>query len=222
VHFYSTFWRFKCSNRHSATHLGRPVPGRGVARCARTGVSAALTSESGPTSRRPEATPPEGGSTPRVPEVRAPPRGVPAFAAPALGVVQRSAAGLPAHASRGCAVQRVKERCSCGSKHARVSTIKGMPPASQPHCTSPSPHCFVPRRRPPWGLLGEWRLPLHSVAVQLPYASLGPRGSLPRRALPDFAPFSPEFSAATVSSTGLRRAAPPGSQTPPPTHQNEP
>jgi hypothetical protein len=194
------------------------VPRHGVARRARAGASATLASKSGLTSRRPEATPPKVGSTPRVPEVRTPPRGVPAFATPALGVVHRSAAGLPARASRRCAVRRVKAGCLCGSELAHVSTIKGGRQPASPR----TPHCFVPSRRPPWGLLGERCPPLPSTAVQLPYPSLGPRRSLPRRALSEFAPDSPEFPAAAVASAGRRRAAPPGLPTPPPTHQNEP
>jgi hypothetical protein len=63
------------------------------------------------------------GSTPRAPGVRAPPRGVHAFAVPTLGVVHRSVAGLPARASRGCTVLRVKAGCLGGSKLVRVSTI---------------------------------------------------------------------------------------------------
>jgi hypothetical protein len=224
VHFYSTFWRFECSNRHSATHLGRLVPRRGVARPARTGASAALTSESGPTSRRPEATPPEGGSTPRVPEVRAPPCGVPAFAAPALGVVPRSAVGLPACASRGCTVQRVKASCPCGSKHARVSTIKGSPPASQPA----SPHEPFPpvlRALPP-ATMGDCSVngafPFIPSPSSYPTPPWDPVEASPTALCPTSPRPHRNFPPPRWPALWRRRAAPPGRPTPPPTHQNEP
>jgi hypothetical protein len=72
VHFYSTSWRFKRSNRRSAT--------RWAGRCrARLGIRPPLAP--------PETTPPEVGSTPRVAELSAPPRGVLALAVRARGAV---------------------------------------------------------------------------------------------------------------------------------------
>jgi hypothetical protein len=49
---------------------------------------------------------------------------------------------------------------------------------------------------------------------QLPYASLGPRGSLPRRALPEFAPASLEIPATAASAGHHRRAASPAASAP--------
>jgi hypothetical protein len=52
----------------------------------------------------------------------------------------------------------------------------------------------------------------------LPYASLGPRGSLPRRALPEFAPASSEILATAASAGHHRRAASPTASAPKPRH----
>jgi hypothetical protein len=94
-------------------------------------------------------------------------------------------------------VSAVASSCAC-------RPFKGSrPPAS---LATRAPHCFVPRRRPPWGLLGERRPPLPSVAVQLPLHLPGTpwKPHLPRIA--DFAPPSPEQAAAAATSPGRRRA----------------
>jgi hypothetical protein len=78
----------------------------------------------------------------------------------------------PAPAPRHVAVDpAVASMCACRLKTG---------PLLLPRRTDPPPPLFHARRRPPWGLLGECRFPLHSVAVPATLHLPRPRGSLPR------------------------------------------
>jgi hypothetical protein len=101
----------------------------------------------------------------------------------------------PAPAPRHVAVDpAVASMCACRLKTG---------PLLLPRRTDPPP-LFHARRRPPWGLLGECRFPLHSVAV--PATLHLPETPWKLAPLPECTPASPEFPA-TAASAGHRRLA---------------
>jgi hypothetical protein len=65
--------------------------------------------------------------------------------------------------------------------------------------SAPTPPLLHARRRPPWGLRDELRLPLQPITVPAAYTSRGPCGSLPCHALPNSGPTSPELHAAAAA-----------------------
>jgi hypothetical protein len=71
------------------------------------------------------------------------------------------------------------------------------------------PHCSMPAAGRHGGCSVNVIFPSIPSPSQLPYTSLRPRGSLPCRALPEFAPASPEFPTTAASAGHRRRAASP-------------
>jgi hypothetical protein len=72
-----------------------------------------------------------------------------------------------------------------------------------------TPHSSMPAASRHGGCSVNVVFPSIPSPSQLPYTSLRTCGSLPRRALPEFAPASPEFPATAASAGHRRRAASP-------------
>jgi hypothetical protein len=205
VHFYSTFWRSKRSNRRSVTRWAGRCRAT-TSRVARAGASATTASESGPLApSRDHAA--RGGEHSEGP-LESAPRHVESMPSTLPHSVLSTGPSpgsrhAPVEDAPYCELRRdvsaVASSCACrpfkGSQHPQT------PPP-------PPPHCFLPRRRPPWGLLGERRPPLPSVAVQLPLHLPRTPWKPPLPPLPTSPPPSPEQAAAAATSLGRQRARP--------------